>query len=103
MLLLHGSPLRCEIVVRPERACCVPAAVDRNSGPETAEPTLGVRSVQDVAGSPRSGEAVLAELVPEAPLAHAEEAGGSGLHLLGFLERAEDHLSLEPVERLVES
>src|SRR5438093_12975257 len=49
-----------------------------------------------------SGEAVLAELVPEAALADAEQASGAGLHVLRLAERPEDHLPLEPIEPLVE-
>src|SRR5262245_31407105 len=63
---------------------------------------IGVAGSREPAGPPASGQSVLAQLVPEAALADAEEPGGPCLHLSGLVEGAEDHLALEAIHRLVE-
>src|SRR6266404_2497153 len=54
-------------------------------------------------GARVSGQPVLAELVPETALADAEHARGTRLDLLRLVERAQDHLALQTIERVVEA
>src|SRR5262249_25865287 len=63
---------------------------------------LGVAGVREPAGPPASGQSVLAQLVPEAALADAEEPSRPRLHLSRLVEGAQNHLSLEAIHRLVE-
>src|SRR5581483_10436836 len=74
----------------------------RRLGARDADRASHVGSVQSLAGF-SLGEAVLPKLVPERPLAHAEEPRGTRLHLLRLLERLRDHVALEAIEGLVET
>src|SRR5690349_8917055 len=74
----------------------------RGAAAET--PHLMFRTAQDIARFRwRSGETVLAELAPEAALADAEQPRRARLHLLRVLERLQDHLALEAVERVIQA
>src|SRR6185369_7786118 len=54
-------------------------------------------------GARNSGEPVLAELVPQASLADAEQPRRPRLHLLGVLEGFQDHVALETIEGVVQA